>query len=162
MPGRHDVERRALAGRADDRDADAIGAPRREADLRREERLAATLLRAPEQPRPISAAHATGGIRAELLTGIPGDAAGQRFPEGLAFGRADDGRVVEFLVRQQGIVRAAAGRALVLHAVDGRMLCAGKAHDAHEVRERDPESPLAVRIALGAAHAVLGPKRIVH
>ena len=117
-------------------------ATRGEADLRREERLAATLLRAPEQPRPISAAHATRGSLAELLAGIPGDAAGQRFPERLARRRADDRRVVEFLVRQQGIVRATAAGALVLHAVDGRMLCARKAHDAHEMRERDPVSPL--------------------
>ena len=77
-------------------------------------------------------------------------------------GGPDDGRMVELVVRQQRIVRSAARGALVMHAVDGRMLGAGEARDAHELRERDAVAPVAIRVALGTAHAVLGSQWIVH
>ena len=122
MPGRDDVERGPLAGRADDGDADAVVAAGGEADLRGEQRLTAALLGAPEQPRPVAAAHVARRRLAQLLAGVAGDAARERLPELLTRRRAHHGRVVELLVREQCVVLSAAGSAEVAHAVHGRML----------------------------------------
>jgi hypothetical protein len=78
------------------------------------------------------------------------------------FSAAHDGGVIELVVRQERVVRAAARGALVVDAIDGRMLGAGEARDADELRQRDAVAPLAVRVARGAAHAVLGSQMIVH
>ena len=67
----------------------------------------------------------------------PRDAAGQRLPEGVARGRADDGRVIELVVGEQCAVRSPAPGAPLPHTVDGGMLGARQAGDAHELRERD-------------------------
>ncbi len=162
MPRADDVERGALAGRAHDRDADAVVAARRKADLRREERLAAALLGAPEEPGPVTAAHMARSGLAQLVARVAGDAAGERLPERIARRGADHGRVIELVVGEQRRVRSAARRAVVLHPVDGGMLGAGKARDARELRERDAVAALARGVALGAAHAVLGSQWVVH
>ena len=91
VPRADDVERGALAGRAYDRDADAVVAAGGEADLRREERLAAALLGAPEEPGPFASAHVARGGFTQLLAAVACDAAGERLPELLAGGAPTTG-----------------------------------------------------------------------